>query len=106
MRVALFSHLVLGQAAKFFMDQRQKWVGGGGIAGLFAFEDAGDIAQAFPSRGKIAGDNLKCVKQVKVKPPYDKSVLPNGSPKIGKLFPKPEPFRSRVLFFGGGSGFG
>ena len=46
----LVGHVVRRQSAKFFIDQRQQFLSGFGIALLDALEDLGDIAHASDSK--------------------------------------------------------
>jgi hypothetical protein len=55
----LVGHVVRRQSAKFFIDQRQQFLSGFGIALLDALEDLGDIAHMAQSSAVVRRDNFK-----------------------------------------------
>jgi hypothetical protein len=52
-------HPVSGQSSKLFINQRQQFIGGFGIALLYAFQNVCDIAHTPQSNGKAAASNEK-----------------------------------------------
>jgi hypothetical protein len=54
MASGFMSHLAGREAAQFIVNEGKQLIGGGGIAGLGAFEDAGYIAHAIQS--KVSGE--------------------------------------------------
>jgi len=52
-------HPVRGQTAKLFINQRQQFLGGFGIALLSRLKDASDVAHGLQSSSETTGDNSK-----------------------------------------------